>query len=253
MSQQDVTLSAFKNKSWYDIQLLNSDVRGQIETLAGTVYGGNVALMEMLFYIVLSGVFAIGFTTNASAYQNLRQISSCASHVEDNTGMFNLLAYIGIGICTVRVLFSKIFVNVSANAAAWIELIVGLVLWTLFLIQMVMAINMKNIVNDTSKCNSVNADQAKILAIAKDRANADVTISVGGFVLTSLYTVTNCVRLYMVKTTYTPLVEDQVATTLKSGVFDKSLLTPAALVALQTLTDDPSANPETVISAAGVA
>lgn len=253
MSQQDVTLSALKNKSWYDLQLLNNDVRGQIETLAGTISGGNVALMEMLFYIILTGVFAVSFTTNAAAYQDLSQIASCNAHISDNTSTFNMLSYAGIAICAIRILFSKLFVNVSANSAAWIELIIGLILWTIFLIQMVLAIGMKNKVNDTALCNSANADQAKILSIAKDRANSDVTVATGGFALTTLYTITNLVRLYMVKTTFTPLAEDQVAVTLKSGVFDKSLLTPAALVALQTLTDDPSANPETVMRAAGVA
>lgn len=247
----DLSLSKLAGKSWSDIQLLNPDIIKQLERLSSKFNGGAVANIEIFLYLIIAIVFGMILTINTDEYQDLSSVSSC-SNIPKNTNIVTYISYIGIIMCTIRIVFSKIFVDISTMASSIWELVLGIVLWLLFLVQMVLAINTSNALNDATKCNSSNADQAKLIANAKSRASKEQNMAMVGFILTTLYTIANGVRIYVVKTSIIPSARMEQADILKNNEFPVKALNVNSQVADAVFGADPNANASDVLDGAKV-
>jgi hypothetical protein len=236
----DISLSTIAGKSWSDLQLLNPETIRSIERLSSQFYGGTVASMELLLYLILAVVFGMTFTLNAETYQDLSSITTC--NISNMGNIVTYISYVGILICAVRIVFGKVFIDISSQASAIWELVLGIILWLLFLVQMVLSITMNSTLNDTTKCNSSNADQAKIIANAKSGASKEQTLATAGFILTTLYTIANGTRLYMVKSAIIPTNREHQAEILRKNIFPEQLLNPNAQILQAAIRAEPNAD-----------
>jgi len=226
-SPLSLDLALLKGKDFDQMQVLNPDIKNLLYEISNQLEGGVVAVLEMVLYIILAVPFLYGIVYKQVSYDELSQITVCKNNIANNVSFYSILSYVGIAIILIRVIFSKTFVGVSTTSACIIELVIGLVLWTLFLIQMILAISLRNTLNNTNKCNSSNPDQAKILDLAKKTANNTVFMAVVGFILTTGYTVVNCVRYYL-SGSYIAMERNKQADDIKNGTFPKNALSASA-------------------------
>jgi succinate dehydrogenase/fumarate reductase cytochrome b subunit len=251
-SPLDVNLSLLKNKDYDQLQILNPDILNTLSQISNQLSGGTVAVLEMVLYLILAVPFLYGIVYNETAYDQLSEITSCANNISNNTAFYKYLSYAGVVIIAIRVIFAKTFVNVSTTTSCIIELVTGLILWTLFLIQMILSISRRNTLNNTSKCNTSNADQATILDLAKKSANSEVQMAVIGFILTTTYTVVNGIRYYL-SGSYISMEQNKQADLIKNGVFpDNALSAPAATIS-GLYKANPSLSVQEELNIAGIA
>ncbi len=246
-----VPLSTFADIGWDEMQTFNTDINTILHHIRDVLNGGNNSRVAILFYFVIGIIFGLTFTLQESTYNNLSKLASCSANISNSTGFFRILSYVGLALCAVHTLFFTFFMDRPTDVMIKIELGVGIVLWIIFLIQMIMTLVVKNGLNNTTKCSTTNADQQKILDSAKSLANKQLSFAVGGVLLTTLYVGYNGIRIYNNINGEHKNVETKVANFIKKFKLDSNLLSDQSQTAKTVFDGNPDADPSQTVHALG--
>jgi hypothetical protein len=244
-------LSTFANLGWDEMQTFNNDINTILHHIRDVLNGGNNSRVAILFYFVIGIIFGLTFTLQESTYNDLSKLTSCSANIGNSTGFFRILSYIGLAVCAIHTVFFTFFMDRPTDVMIKIELGVGIVLWVIFLIQMIMTLVVKNGLDNTSKCSTTNDDQKKILDAAKSLASRQLGFAVGGVLLTTLYVGYNGIRIYNNINGEHKNVETTVANFIKKFKLDTGLLSDESQTAKTVFDGNPDADPTLTMHSLG--
>lgn len=192
--KDDVNIGLIADKSWAEINLLSPKTKEKLAEIAATLSGGWTAVAEIAVYLILLYVYSQIMLNADSAYDDLSQVTSCAANIS-KPSFLNLIIMFAMVVLAVRIIFAKLFV-MKSKMSIMVEFGLSAFLFVVALIAMIFALIQKNNLNNTAKCNSANADQAKIIAVAKKRANAELNMCFIALGIAGLYMIVNGIRWY---------------------------------------------------------
>lgn len=237
-----VPLSTFRDLGWDEMQIFNNDTDTILHHIRDVLNGGNNSRVAILFYFIIGIMFGLTYNFHESTYNSLSKIPTCAANIRNSSGIVRILSYIGLAVCVAHTTFFTFFMDRPTNVMIKIELGIGILLWIVFLIQMIMSLVVKNTLNNTTKCNTTNSDQAKLLDAAKETANKEFTFALIGVLLTTLYVGYNGFRIYNDINGGHKNTETTLANIIKKFSLDTNYLSDKAQTALTVLKGNPEAD-----------
>ena len=193
----EATLSDLAGKDWSELQVFNKESLDKVSDICNTLSGGTFVLIEILIYIIFLIPFVISIAYKDSAYFAIQNVTLCNNNIPtSNSRFFNILSIVGGVLILIRIIAAKTFYNLGEKTRTLADLVLGLILWVLFLIQMIMAISVRNNVHNTAKCSSADAEATKQINQAKEFSTKLVLVTVGGFIFTTAFTCFNVFQYY---------------------------------------------------------
>lgn len=155
------------------------------EAISYKFHGGLRGMVDLVIYALCLGGFISLQVSNSTVYTNIGVVSSNLlipfdSNITDYSKTISYIVMIGVVLSLVRIIFADKFVK-EAKLNRILELIFGLIIWTLFLIGLIITFIVRGQLKDalarTANPDNRPLDRQKAIMLAQKQVDAQLAIT----------------------------------------------------------------------------